>query len=183
MERRFLFTAVALVAVALSSTGWLLADDDDDDDGEHEHHRTRALRTLPPVNEPVFTKECGSCHVAYHPALLPERSWRKTMATLDDHFGENATLDEPTRARIEEYLAMNAADHSPSRRGAMVNRSVRRDETPLRITQTRAWLHWHDDVSPQVFRRPAVQSAANCTACHQGAPQGDFSEHRVRIPR
>ena len=24
---------------------------------------------------------------------------------------------------------------------------------------------------------------ANCVACHAGAEQGDFNEHRVRIPR
>jgi hypothetical protein len=34
-----------------------------------------------------------------------------------------------------------------------------------------------------VFRRASIKSAANCTACHGGADQGNFSEHAVRIPK
>ena len=43
----------------------------------------------------MWKAECSSCHMAYHPGLLPERSWRKMMAELDKHFGQNASLDAP----------------------------------------------------------------------------------------
>ena len=40
------------------------------------------------------------------------------MATLDDHFGEDASIDAPTAKHIEKYMvskAMDAKDTVPSR--------------------------------------------------------------------
>jgi hypothetical protein len=34
-----------------------------------------------------------------------------------------------------------------------------------------------------MFKRAAIKSPANCTACHRDAAQGDFEEDRVRIPK
>jgi hypothetical protein len=53
--------------------------------------------TVPPVRNPAMLKECGVCHIAYPPQMLPARSWKKIMAGLADHFGENATLPEAAR--------------------------------------------------------------------------------------
>lgn len=36
--------------------------------------------------------ECGSCHIAFEPGLLPSESWVKMMAGLDKHFGADATV-------------------------------------------------------------------------------------------
>jgi len=47
---------------------------------------------VPPVADPVVRKECGSCHMAFPPQFLPRRSWQKLVATLADHFWENADL-------------------------------------------------------------------------------------------
>ena len=64
--------------------------------------------SAPLVTNSLFSKECGACHMAYPPTLLPAVSWRKIVATLDDHFGENASLDKETRDKIEAYLVANA---------------------------------------------------------------------------
>ena len=42
--------------------------------------------------------ECGSCHLAYPPELLPASSWRRIMAGLDRHFGADASLDAASAA-------------------------------------------------------------------------------------
>ena len=39
----------------------------------------------------VFYVDCGDCHKIYPPYLLPKRSWRRIMRTLDNHFGEEIT--------------------------------------------------------------------------------------------
>jgi hypothetical protein len=52
-----------------------------------------------------------------------------------------------------------------------------------RITRSAWFLHEHDELPPTVWQGPSVKSAANCAACHPQADQGDFNEHRVRIPR
>ncbi|HPQ24397.1 MAG TPA: cytochrome C, partial [Gammaproteobacteria bacterium] len=45
-----------------------------------------------PVDNPLYLQECGSCHFAYQPGLLPARSWNNLMGGLENHFGENAEL-------------------------------------------------------------------------------------------
>ena len=44
----------------------------------------------PPVTHEPTLQECGECHMAFQPALLPAESWRRIMTGLSDHFGEDA---------------------------------------------------------------------------------------------
>ncbi len=40
-----------------------------------------------PVTDAATLKECGECHMAYHPGLLPTASRNRIMDGLADHFG------------------------------------------------------------------------------------------------
>lgn len=141
------------------------ADDDDDDDDREEHHHKRAPM---PLSKP-YLAECGSCHLAFPPSLLPARSWTALLARLDDHFGENAEVDAATRKTLERWLVSNAGRDVPG-------------PAPLRITTLRWWRHEHDELSPATFKRKAVMSPANCADCHPGANEGAFGEHAVKVP-
>lgn len=164
---------IAILLISVSAAGGLLASG-----GEHEGDKR-----LPPVVNDKWRAECGACHLAYHPGLLPERSWRKLMGGLDKHFGENASLDPATTAEIAKFLADNAADRSGNRRSSKIVASMSTTATPLRISETPYFLRKHDELNAAVFRRPKIGSAAHCAACHQTAEGGDFSEGNVRIPR
>jgi hypothetical protein len=122
--------------------------------------------------EPTYAKECGACHLAYPPGMLPAGSWRRMLGELDRHFGQNAELDEPTRARLEGWLVAGAGQARPEGGGA-----------PQRITRLPWFVKEHRQVTAEVVARPAVRSIANCAACHQGAARWDFDEDRVTIPR
>ena len=50
-------------------------------------HRARL-----PANA-TYRDECGSCHVAYPPGLLPAVSWQRLMSDLPRHYGTDASLD------------------------------------------------------------------------------------------
>ena len=65
---------------------------------------------LPPIDHAATREECGSCHLAFPPQMLPARSWDRIMHSLGDHFGEDASLGEAARADIAAYLRANAAD-------------------------------------------------------------------------
>ncbi len=146
-----------------------LADRDDDDDEREEHPRSaRVLQTSPQWK--AYASECGSCHLAYPPSMLPARSWTALLAGLNDHFGQNAELDAATRKQLEDFLTLNAGREVVG-------------PTPLRITELRWWRHEHDEISASTFRRKAIVSAANCGACHPGAKDGAFGEHAVKVPR
>lgn len=119
----------------------------------------------------TWQAECGSCHVAYPPSLLPAESWRAVMAGLDKHFGVDASVDAKTAAEIGAFLERNAG------RGRSATKPV------LRITETAWFRHEHDEIGAAVWKSPKVKSPSNCAACHHGAEQGNFSEHDVRVPR
>ncbi|HCX33937.1 MAG TPA: cytochrome C [Rhodocyclaceae bacterium] len=165
-------TALMIAAAILSTAAW----------AEREHERDRG-RDMPATTNAKWKAECSSCHMAYPPALLPERSWRKLMGGLDRHFGENAGLDAATAAEITSFLAANAADRNGGRRGAKMMTGIGSPDVPLRITETPYFRRKHREVNPAVFKRAAIASPANCAACHAGAESGSFSEHDVRIPR
>jgi len=149
------FGLIALLAVAATVIGTALADD---------HRYTPPSKTV--------KAECGSCHIAYPPQLLPARSWRALMSGLDKHFGTDASLEPQTAAAITAFFEGNASRETGSSA-----------QPVLRISETRWFVHEHDEVPGQVWKNPKVKSPSNCTACHRDAELGDFSEHRVSIPK
>ena len=58
--------------------------------------------------DPAYREECGSCHVAYPPKLLPQAGWRSTMASLDRHFGSDASVEPALARRLDAYLQAHA---------------------------------------------------------------------------
>lgn len=135
-----------------------------------------------PVKNELYKSECGSCHFAYQPGLLPAASWKKLMGGLEDHFGENAELFEQTRQELTGYLVANAADRSDARRSRKIARSLG-NEAPLRIIDVPYIRDKHDEVPLRYIRgNPEVRSLSNCSACHTRAESGSFSDSEVRIP-
>ena len=139
--------------------------------------RTEGGERVPPVTDPVVKKECGSCHMAFPPQLLPKRSWQRVVDTLAEHFGENAGLDEAQRRAVLDYLLANAADGPKAgRQGRKFSQGIPAAQTPLRITETPWWAREHRKVGADRWRDPQVKSKANCLACHAGADQGVFDD-------
>lgn len=123
-----------------------------------------------------YKDECGSCHVAYPPQLLSRDSWRGVMAGLARHFGSDASVDAVKAREISAYLEANAG--TKSKLAAAGNLQVSR--TPWFRQEHR---DGEDGLSKAVWTSPAVKSAANCGACHQGAERGDYSERDIRVPK
>ncbi len=125
---------------------------------------------------PINTKwkaECGACHVAYPPRLLPAKSWKSLMGGLDKHFGTDASLDAATSKEILAFLETNASRRKPDPAA----------KPQLRITETRWFKSEHDEVPARLWKSPQVKSASNCMACHTRADSGDFNEHNIRLPK
>lgn len=129
-----------------------------------------------PVADPVVKEECGGCHLAYPPAMLPARSWRLMMGGLDKHFGDDASLDAETAAKITSYLVANSADASGRRYGEKLLRGLPDSQTPLRITELPKWVREHRKVPAWEWKHKDVRTKANCAACHADAPRGYFDD-------
>jgi mono/diheme cytochrome c family protein len=129
-----------------------------------------------PVADPVVLEECGSCHMAYAPSMLPARSWKRMMGDLGKHFGDDASVDTQTAARIERYLVANAADTGGRQYAGKLLRGVAPDNAPLRITELPKWLREHREVSAREWRHKEVRGKANCVACHSEAARGYYDD-------
>ena len=172
-----------VLITSITSAGSLLASGGFSSEGGRGEEGEGRGSNMPAVTNAKWKAECGSCHMVYHPGLLPERSWNKVMAGLDKHFGENASLDTATHDEIAKFLAANSADKQTNRRSNRINQSIPASATPMRISETRYFTAKHDEVSANTFKRKSIGSPSNCIACHKGAEKGDFSESQVRIPR
>lgn len=135
------------------------------------------------VSTPLYKEECGSCHMAYPPGLLPATSWEKIMTHLDNHFDDNAELDAYTYKSISTFLTNNSADKSSYRRSKKIINSLVNSDQPIRITETPYFKHEHDEIPRKMVNdNKQVNSFSNCNACHANAEQGLFDEHSIHIP-
>lgn len=140
--------------------------------------------TFPPVANTLYADECGSCHFAYQPALMPAASWRKVLSRLENHFGENAELSQQTLNELMLYLDANSADKVSRdyRRAQKIMRSLG-DLAPLRITDI-PYIHrqHHEIPSRLIVKNPDIRSLSNCASCHVRAATGSYAERDIHIP-
>jgi cytochrome b len=144
------------------------------------------LSRMPPLGMPqipvgrAMLAECGSCHHPFHPSLLPRAAWERLMASLDDHFGEDASLPPAKRDEIAAYLERYAAETWDSKAAHRFATASNAD--PLSIVARPGWQRAHHSIDPAVFRSPAVRSQNNCIACHGDADSGRFDPQAISIP-
>ena len=204
MNKRILVGALIMaMSVGLSVSGIAFADNDNRDRGNDnssvdnerrdrgnvnggrkgKHKLFKRTVTVPVATNKLYVTECGSCHFAYQPGWLPARSWALMMRKLDQHFDENAELDQQSRDAITQYLVTEAADVKPNRKSRKILRSIKGKDVPQRISTLRYMLRKHDEIPRRLMEGNAkVGSAANCAACHTEASAGHFNEHGVKIP-
>lgn len=119
-----------------------------------------------------YEAECASCHMAYPPGLLSEKSWQNVMGGLGKHFGTDASIDQKDQSEISNWLRKNAATKQKYSELAPENR----------ITKTAWFIRKHDEIKADVWKRASIKSPANCGACHSTAAEGIFSEKNISIP-
>lgn len=137
-----------------------------------------------PVTDDAYRKECGACHFAYLPGLLPARSWDRVMSRLDSHFGENVELGSDLADRLRDYLRTNAADRVPEMGPAVLLERLDAAKTPERITQVPLMFRNHIVVR-EVFKvnsKVQTRTITNCDACHQKAGEGSFALRDLLVP-
>ena len=130
----------------------------------------------PPSYVELYQENCGDCHFAYPPTLLPQASWQLIMTNLSDHFGEDAELDNNDNALIKGYLVANSMSNlrrfSHSGEGAV----------PLRITELHYFQHEHEEIPDRLItNNDEVGSLSNCSSCHQTNSRKMFDDDRVTI--
>lgn len=183
--RKGIFILLGLGLVAAGAGGVTVSDDGGPNGKRSGWLMSRA--DIVPVTNAAYGEECGSCHLAYQPGLLPAQAWTQVMdpAALGDHYGDDASLTEALRTEIASYLAAHAADQaSGARSRAFAVGFDAKAETGLpRITETRYFKRKHHQVPASlVTGNPDVGSFSQCPACHRGAAKGIYNDSQINIP-
>jgi hypothetical protein len=185
MPRKMKVAALMAVALSLSSAyavaeekfygedflGWLL-----------NFERTKGVK---PVTGKQYQDECGECHFAYQPGLLPAKSWEALLnaEALRKHFGVNAELDNDTLKVIHDYAVDNAADKSWYKRSRKIAVATEEGPIPLRITELRYISRKHHDIPEKMIKgNKGVKSLSFCDKCHTQAAKGVYDADTVDIP-
>lgn len=143
------------------------------------------MKGVKPVTDKKYAKECGECHFAYQPGLLPAKSWEKLLdaKALKNHFGENAEVDAATLQDIQQYAADNAAETSWYKRSRKIANATSNGPAPLRITELRYIARVHEEIPAKMIKgNKDVKSLSMCNACHTQAAKGVFDSDTVNIP-
>ena len=142
-------------------------------------------KEVQPVDNKAWQEECGSCHLAYQPGLLPGKSWAKLLdgKALADHFGEDASLDDDTLKELRVYAMENAAEKSWHKRSRKIAQATADGEAPLRIVEVRYIKRKHHDIPEKMIKgNKDVKSLSYCNTCHTKAEEGIYDEDTVDIP-
>ena len=131
----------------------------------------------------VWQEECGECHLAFHPTLLPARSWKLMLEQQHEHFDEDLDYDDETVAELLNFMVTNASESGQTEVAHKTKNSVHSNEMPLRITETRFWKKKHREINEKYWKSDAVKSKANCAACHLDAKTGWFEDSNMRLPK
>lgn len=135
------------------------------------------------INNTLYLDECGRCHFAYQPGLLPIASWEKVMSNLSNHFGEHIKVPDDKNIQIRNFLLDSAAGRTNRKISVKFVRSLHKGQIPLRISEIPYFIHKHETLSHNMVRdNPAVKSLSHCNACHTDATKGTYDKAAITIP-
>lgn len=127
----------------------------------------------------AFVKECASCHTLYPPNLLPKKSWESIMANLENHFGDDASLDEELNKNILAFLVNNSSETSTMKSSWKFLNSIG-DKDIIAMSKTTYWEKTHRDIPKEIFDNEKVKSKANCKACHTDIEKGLIDNENIK---
>jgi cytochrome b len=131
---------------------------------------------------PQFANECGSCHITYPPYLLPKRSWVTMMGDLENHFGDDASIDEAVNLSILTFLKNNSAENSTHEAAFKILKSLKDNNSTIAVTKIPYWEKKHKKISDDVFKDEKIKSKANCKACHIDIENGLIENDLIKVP-
>ncbi len=146
--------------------------------------RPGSMNGFMPVTNQQYLKECGACHFAYLPGLMPARNWQAVMTSLDKHFGENVQLPESSRSALLDYLTANASDRSPYAGSRWLNENIPANRTTRRLTAIPFIAYKHTVVLEAIARnfKIEVRKLTNCQSCHTEIENGSIGIMELYIP-
>ena len=176
VSKRLTFFAFFMIFIAIATYFFIIS-------SNYNFLTTQKFKNIDyETTQPLFVKECGDCHKVYAPFLLPKESWNKVMNDLDNHFGEeitDANITKAEQATIREFLYANSAETSTREVSVKIMDSLglRR---PKAITKTPYWRETHKDIPKSAFKTKEIKDKSNCIACHKDFDEGNLDDMNIK---
>lgn len=101
------------------------------------------------------------------------------MSDLENHFGDDASIDEESNKNILTFLLENSAETSTMENSWKFLNSIG-DKDIIAISQTSFWKKTHEDISKEIFENKNIKSKANCKACHSDIEKGLIENENIK---
>lgn len=128
----------------------------------------------------MYKKECGSCHIAYVPYLLPQNAWQKIMGDLENHFGDDASLQKHDEKQIFSFLSKHSLEYFDTKFRSKIKKE---DRDKIIISEHVFYQKAHEKISHKVFKSKEIKSKANCQNCHSDAEEGTFQKNKINFSK
>jgi len=113
------------------------------------------------------------------PNLMPKKSWELIMSDLENHFGDDASLDVETNKDILAFLLKNSAETSTTEASFKFLQSIKNQDI-IALSKTTFWEKTHKDVPKEIFDNEKIKSKANCKACHIDIEKGLIEDENIK---
>lgn len=101
------------------------------------------------------------------------------MGNLENHFGDDASLDEDVNKNILTFLLKNSAETSTMQASWNFLNSIG-DKDIIALSKTTYWERKHKKIPKEVFKNEKVKSVANCKACHSDIEKGLIENENIK---
>lgn len=128
----------------------------------------------------LYKKECGSCHIAYAPYLLPQKAWANLMSDLENHFGDDASLETAEFQSIFAFLEAHSMQKYDTKFRANL---AKENDDEIAISKYKFYEKAHQNLPNALFDDERIKSRANCEACHERAELGFFGKSEVNFAK
>jgi cytochrome b len=138
------------------------------------------------VEHPLYFNKCGGdngkCHKPYPSYILPQKSWKRIMSSLDNHRGIKITEANISKAKQEAILKflLNNSAESSTREASVKMLSSLGKRRPKAITKTPYWRETHRNIPKAVYKTKEVKDKSNCFACHKDFEYGNLDDMNIK---
>jgi cytochrome b len=138
------------------------------------------------VEHPLYFNKCGGdngkCHKPYPSYILPQKSWKRIMSSLDNHRGIKITEANISKAKQEAILKflLNNSAESSTREASVKMLSSLGKRRPKAITKTPYWRETHRNIPRAVYKTKEVKDKSNCFACHKDFEYGNLDDMNIK---
>lgn len=133
--------------------------------------------SFPPITNQTVKTECGDCHMVFFAEMLPRESWLRVLNNLENHYGEDASIDPSLLKEVIAFHTTGASDVLNTRSARKWREGLKAGEAPDRITTAPRYIRKHDNNDfKRMWTKFMVTSKANCIACHKDANKGLFDD-------